>query len=135
MAKYKQIYIDIYKRNVFIFIGTHRDFKRWVEDEFKDDEDYDNFINYVITQESKNPDGTFWYNPGIGEGIIELRKFPKAPTEIAVAAHECLHAVFHMLDFCGVEYNINSSGESHTYMLEFILRELLNLKDYKTYDA
>ena len=135
MAKYQQIYIDVYKRSIFIFLGSHKEFKLWVQDYFKDDSDYSDFARYVEDKESNNPQGTFWYNTNIGEGVIELKKFPKTAKEIATATHECLHAVFHILDYCGVEYNPNSSGESHTYLLEYIVANLLNINNYKNYDT
>lgn len=132
MAKFKQIYIDIYKRSIFIFVGNHNQFIDWVSDEFKNDPDYKGLINYVHSVNKVNSLASFWYNGSIGEGIIEIPKFPKTSTEIAYCAHECLHAVFHILDYCAVYYDKDSSGESHTYLLEYLLKELLTFNDYET---
>ena len=30
MAKFKVIYIDIYKRDITVFIGSHDEFKSWI---------------------------------------------------------------------------------------------------------
>lgn len=130
MAKYKQIYLDIYKRSVFIFIGSHNQFVDWVTDEFKNDYRYQGFIKYVHEVEKKTSLASFWYNGSTGEGVIEIPKFPKTPTEIAYCTHECLHATFNILDYVGIEYNKDSSGEAHTYLLEYLVKELLTLNDY-----
>lgn len=136
MAKFRSIYIDVYKRNVYIFIGEHQEFIEWCKDFFKKDEYYADFINYINKQDkTPNLQGTCWFNSIIGEAIIELPKVPKNHKEIATAVHECLHAVFHILDYCGVERQINDSGESYTYLLEYITSNLLNLKTYNNYDA
>lgn len=131
MAKVKQIYIDIYKRSIFIFVGNHNQFINWITEEFKNDSDYEALIDYVHEVDKGNTQASFWYNGAIGEGIIEIPKFPRTPKEIAYCTHECLHAVFHVLNYCGVEYDKESSGEAHTYLLEYFVRELLKFDDYK----
>lgn len=130
MAKFKQIYIDVYKRSVFVFIGSHNQFVDWVADEFKNDRNYEGLIKYVHEVDKRPSLASFWYNGLTGEGIIEISKFPKTPKEIAYCAHECLHAVFHILDYCGVKYNKESGGEPHTYLLEYLIYRLLTLNDY-----
>lgn len=131
MAKYTYIPVDIYKRGITVFIGSHKEFKSWVRDYYKNDEDYQNLIDYVCNNDTYNTLGVFWYNGSTGDGIIELPRFPKSAKEIAVAAHEVLHAVFHILDYCGVNYSKESGGESHTYLLEYMLSNLLNIDNYK----
>lgn len=130
MARFKQLWVDIYKRSIFIFIGNHKEFKAWIVDEFKDDPAYKGLIKYVDEIEKDDALASFWYNGQIGEGIIEIPKIPRTPKEIAYCAHECLHAVFHLLDFVGIEREKGTSGEAHTYLLEYFMKELLTLKDY-----
>lgn len=131
MAKYTYIPVDIYKRGITVFIGSHKEFKCWVSEYYKDDVEYQGLIDYVHTREDYNITASFWYNGSTGDGIIELPKFPKSAKEIAVAAHEVLHAVFHILDYCGISYSKESGGESHTYLLEYVLSNLLNIDNYK----
>ena len=131
MAKFKQIYLDIYKRNLFIFDGNHIEFLNWLNNEFKNDKEYQGLIKYANEVERYEPLASFWYNPTIGEGIIEIPKLPKTAKEIAYCAHECLHAVFHVLDYVGVKYDENSSVEAHTYFLEYLMNELLTFDTYK----
>lgn len=131
MAKYQYILVPEYKRGIWIFIGNHREFKHWVSDHFKDDEEYQGMIKYICDKEYKNAIANFWYDKNTGDGIIEIPKFPRSPEEIGYCAHECLHAVFNLLDFVGVKYDKESSGETHTYLLEYLLSNLLTLDNYK----
>lgn len=132
MAKYAKINLDIYKRYLLIFIGTHREFKVWVDEYYKYDKIYDNLTN-VILDSDDNAQASFWYNPMTGDNIIELKKFPRTSEEIACAAHEVLHAVIKLLDFVGVEFKQGGANEAYTYLLEYILIHLLNKNNY--YDA
>lgn len=130
MAKYKYIPIDIYKRGIYVFIGNHKEFKRWVTEYFDDDPKYKGLIEYVQDLERDNALASFWYNSKTGDGIIEIPKMPRTPSEIAYCTHECLHAAFHVLDYIGVEYESNGNNESFTYMLEHLVKNLLDINDY-----
>lgn len=133
MFKWKYIEVPQYKRGIWIFIGNHEAFKRWVYEYFRESEEYHNLINYIQRQPEVNPAGTFWYNESTGDGIIEVAKFPSTPKEIATVCHECLHSVFHMLDFLGINYDKNSSGENHCYLLEYFIANILEPRNYKTF--
>lgn len=130
MAKFKFIEVGIYKRGIHVFIGNHRDFKRWVAEYFADDDEYQGLIDYVQEVDKNDALASFWYNGNTGDGIIEIPKFPRTPKEIAYCAHECLHATFHMLDYVGIEYDKDDSGEAHTYLLEYLLKNLLEIDNY-----
>lgn len=133
MAKYQFIDVAQFKRGIYVFIGRHSEFVDWVTETFKNDKDYSGFVKYVREEEYLNPAGTFWYNQYTGDGVVELSKFPRTPAEIAASAHECLHAVFNMLDFLGINYDKQSSGESHCYLLEYFIFRLLTQDNYKTF--
>lgn len=133
MIKWKYIEVPEYKRGIWIFIGNHNAFKDWITDYFKNDIEYHNLIDYVKEQPEVNPSGTFWHNEATGDGIIEIAKFPSTPREIAALCHECLHAVFIMLDFLGINYDKNSHGENHCYLDEYFIANILTPYDYKTF--
>lgn len=137
MAKYKIIPLDLFKRSIIVFIGSHKEFKRWIPYYFGDDKEYDSLIELVEENNYNDVQASFWYNGTTGEGIIELPKMPRTPKEIAYTAHEALHATFHTLDYCGIEYIKNGSNETFTYLLELIISNLLEIENYKiiNYDS
>lgn len=133
MAKFKFIPINIYKRDIGVFIGSRREFKAWVIDYYNSDGRYSGLIEYIQDTRKDTAVASFWYNELTGDGIIELPKLPKTPKEIAICSHEALHATFQILDFVSVEYVRDGSNESFTYLLEHILYNILDVSNYKTY--
>lgn len=127
--KYQVIQVNPYKRSVVVAIGSHKEFKAWSEKYFneKDDED----ILDLIRESDGSSQAYFWFS-STGESIIEIPKFPRTPKEIAYCAHEALHAVFHILDYVNVDYEKDGANECFTYLLEYILSELLTFENYKT---
>lgn len=132
-AKYKYIPCDIYKRGVFLFIGSLRQFKDWVKEEFtyKDEED---FVNMVLSlEEGKVGMASFNYDYNNGQSAILIPKYPTTPKETAALAHELLHATFFIMDFCRVEYVSNSNNEAFTYLHEHLVRNAFETTGYKNY--
>ncbi len=128
MAKFKTIDIELYKRDITIFIGSHYEFKDWLL-QYKVPTSWEQLIESIIESDDSAL-ASYWYNK-YGNGIIELPWHPKSSYEISVAAHEALHATFRVLDYVGVEYVINSSNESFTYLHEYILEKILNYDNYQ----
>lgn len=129
MAKYKNIHIDIYKRDITVFIGSHSEFMEWIKNN-EPSEKWENLIQLIINSDD-SAEASFWRNTFNGNGIIELQSHPKSSSEIATAAHECLHAVMHILSFVGVSYIEGDSNEPYTYLLEYLLENILDYNDYK----
>lgn len=134
MAKYKLITVNIFKRGIMIYIGNHNTFVRFVKEYFKDDSSYEDLVNFIRDSNYDNPAASCWFNRNTGEAIIELKRFPKTPSEIAIATHECLHAVIHVLYFCGVDFVPDGNNETYTYLLEHLVKNLLENKDYINID-
>lgn len=129
MAKFKVINIDIYKRDITVFIGTHSEFQEWVA-QYRVPESWEQLVESIIMS---NDDAlaSYWYNRNNGNGIIELPFHPKTAEEIATAAHEALHATFRVADYVGLEYMPGGSNESFTYLHAFILENIFNYDNYK----
>ncbi len=130
MAKVKYIPCDIYKRGITVFIGSVQELKRWVQHEYKDESEkcFVNMIEHL--PETSSSAASFNYNNMDGTGIVQIYKFPRTPKEIATLEHELLHATFHVLNFCHVEYCIDGSNEAFTYMLEHLTRWALEKEGY-----
>ena len=129
MARVKYISCDIYKRGVHVFIGTHKQMmkyakKEWVEEEYKD------FLETL----SRETDGYATTYYGDGECLVLLPKLPNNPVDISVAAHELLHAADYILWYSGVyRYGKNEiSNEAYTYLLEHLMRNVLEKEGYET---
>lgn len=129
MAKYKVIHIDIYNRDITVFIGSHEEFIDWVSN-CDCPASWDDLIETIKNSDNEHVEASYWYNSNNGNGIIELAYHPKSPYEIGVAAHESLHATFRILDFIGVPLYKDEANESYTYLHEHILKNLLSFDDY-----
>lgn len=128
MAKVKYIPCDIYKRGISVFIGTLDEFKTWVKKEYTDKEEKD-FVRMVLGLEECGM-ASFNYNNMDGQGVVLISNYPETPKEHAALEHELLHATFHVLNFCHVEYCIDGSNEAFTYMLEHLTRWALEKEGY-----
>ena len=129
MAKYKNIRIELYKRDITVFIGSHEEFKEWIKKC-----DFPETWNTIITQILKsddNAEASYWYNNNNGNGIIELKKHPETTEEICTAVHECLHCVIRVLSYIGIPCVEYAANEAYTYLLEYILTNVLDYKGYE----
>ena len=129
MAKYKCIRIELYKRDITVFIGSHEELKEWIKTN-ECSKTWSNIINEILESDD-NAEASYWYDSVNGNGIIELHYHPKSPKEIAIAAHECLHATMRTLSFIGIPCFENEANEPYTYLLEYILEQVLDFNDYK----
>lgn len=129
MAKFKVIHIDIYRRDITVFIGSHEEFKEWIAT-CEVPTSWEQLTEAVIESED-NAEASYWYNNNNGNGIIELKKHPESKEEIATAAHECLHCVMRILSYIGIPCVEYEANESYTYLLEYILINVLDYNNYK----
>lgn len=128
MAKYKVIPVDVYSRHVTVFIGSHDEFKDWITS-YDVPNSWEQLVENVVNSDD-DALASYWYNSNNGNGIIELPWHPKSPYEVSVAAHEALHATFRIADYIGVDYVVNASNEPYTYLLEYIVRNILDYENY-----
>ena len=128
MAKYKIIPIDLYRRDITVFIGSHDEFKDWITS-YSVPASWEQLVESVSNSDDSAL-GSYWYNSTNGNGIIELPYHPEKPAEIAIAVHEALHATFRMADFLGIEYVVNGSNEPFTYLTEYLVTNILDYNNY-----
>ena len=132
MAKVKFIPCDMWKRGIYVFIGTLFELKDWVFNETKD-EWSEEFLDMIRgLDETKIGIASCNYDND-GTSVILMPKFPKTPKELAYVGHEILHATFLMLDYCGVEYIPHSHNETFTYLDEHITRNVYEKTGYEDY--
>lgn len=130
MAEVKYIPCDIYKRGIWVFVGTLDELKLWVEKEFTC-EDENEFVDMVLGLKKRNEMASFNYDMLNGQGVVHIYKFPTGSKEYAALSHELLHATFHVLNFCNVEYAYDGNNEAFTYLLEHLMRNALEREGYK----
>ena len=130
-AEVKYIPIDIYKRCIYVFIGTLDEFKSWVKATYTYDEEKE-FVEVVLrlTEDSIGMASFNWDSNG-GTGAVLIPKMPKNPKETAALIHELMHATFWILDLCHVDYDPNGSNEAFTYLMEHLTRNALEKEGYK----
>ena len=130
-AEVKYIPIDIYKRCIYVFIGTLGEFKSWVKATYTNDEEKE-FVEMVLrlTEDSIGMASFNWDSNG-GTGAVLIPKMPKNPKETAALIHELMHATFWILDLCHVDYDPNGSNEAFTYLMEHLTRNALEKEGYK----
>lgn len=129
MAKFKVIHIDIYRRDITVFIGSHDEFKEWIST-CEVPTNWEPLIETVIDSDD-NAEASYWYNSNNGNGIIELKKHPETKEEIATAVHECLHCVMRVLSYIGIPCVEYEANKAYTYLLEYILIKVLDYNDYE----
>lgn len=129
MAKFKTIHIDIFRRDITVFIGSHEEFKTWIAS-YKVPSNWEQLVENILESDDEAL-ASYWYNNSNGNGIIELPWHPKSKEEIAVAAHECLHAVMRICSYINIPCAPYEANESYTYMLEHLL---INVLDYDNYE-
>ena len=130
-AEVKYIPIDIYKRCIYIFIGSLDEFKLWVKNTYTYDKEKE-FVEMVLrlTEDTIGMASFNWDSAG-GTGVVLIPKIPKTPKETAALIHELMHATFWILDFCHVDYDPNGSNEAFTYLMEHLTRNALEKENYK----
>lgn len=128
MGKYKVIPVDLYKRHITVFIGSHDEFKNWITS-YDVPDNWEQLVENVSASDDSAL-ASYWYNSTDGNGIIELPWHPESAYQVSVAAHEALHAVFRIADFVGIEYVINGSNEPFTYLLEYLVTNILDYDNY-----
>lgn len=129
MAKFKVIHVDIYRRDITVFIGSHDEFKKWVS-QYDATDSWKELVENVL-QSNDDAEASYWYNNNNGNGIIEIKKHPESKEDIATAAHECLHATMRILSYVGIPCVEYEANEAYTYLLEYLL---LNVLDYNNYE-
>ena len=137
-AIYKYIHCDVYKHGVSVFIGDCESLRKWAKKVYREPNEQDliQSIEAHCTDENyfENDVAARIYNSDSGQFIVHLPSFSfdYNPIDISNLSHELLHATFLILDFIGMEYSYNGNNEAYTYLHEFLLKNALIEKGYKS---
>jgi len=98
--KLKEIRISMgmFDFDVICVVGNYENAVKYSAWKFEDD-----FVIELGESSNKNykPRGKCFFRAGYVP-VIWMPQRPKTPREIATLAHECLHAVFHLLDWAAI---------------------------------
>lgn len=130
MGKFKYITADVYRRGIYIFIGTRKELYDWAKKTFNKESDEELIHTLKEGLTNTTSIGTT-YCLECGQSLVWLPKLSLTPRGIGNLAHELSHATMSLLDFIGVEYHYSGSNEPYTYLLEFFITKALEKRGYK----
>ena len=130
MGKFKYITADVYRRGIYIFIGTRKELYDWAKKTFNKESDEELIHTLKEGLTNTTSIGTT-YCLECGQSLVWLPKLSLTPRGIGNLAHELSHATMSLLDFIGVEYRYSGSNEPYTYLLEFFITKALEKSGYK----
>lgn len=126
MAKIKKIPLDIYKRDIAVFIGSSEELLKYAKKKLKSPRLAE------LVEEDDVDYAACCYHIDCGQSLIHLPSFPTTPEDISNAGHEALHATFNTLSYCGV--NVTGDGdEAFTYLFGWILKNILDKHGYERF--
>lgn len=131
MAKTKYINVDVYKTGVRIFVGTHKEFIKYVKDMASK---YNYYKELISLAENRDTTATasFYWEANSRTLIVEVTSLKFNYIKLSEVVHELDHAAFYILDDCMVYYGPeDESKEAHTYLLETLVRETFNKEGYE----
>lgn len=131
MAKTKYINVDVYKTGVRIFVGTHKEFIKYVKDMASK---YDYYKEIVPLAEDRDNTSvaSFYWDAKSRTLIVEVTSLKFNYSKLGEVVHELDHAAFYILDECGVYYGPeDGSKEAHTYLLELLVEGTFNKEGYE----
>lgn len=134
MARFKQIWIDIYRCAVAIFVGTQGEFKDWVNDNCKNDKAFADLVYTVNETEELPCAGRYYWIEDARCSVIMVTRLSSSYKGIGFIAHELGHASFAILRDVGIVLN-KDSEEAYTYLHEYLLTEALNPDGWEEYGS
>lgn len=130
-AQVKFISCDVYKRGIFVFIGTLSQLQAWAKNKFTDEMEKGFLQGILSTTSDSWAAAEYFFYETDGEAIVRIDQYPKTPKQYEELIHELLHATFCLLGFCGVEYVQGGSNEAYTYLLGHLTRNALEKEGYE----
>lgn len=131
MAKTKYINVDVYKTGVRVFVGTHKEFIKYVKDMASKYDYYKNLISLTENRATTSA-ASFYWEADSRTLIVEVTSLKFNYSKLGEVVHELDHAAFYILDECMVYYGPrDESKEAHTYLLELLVEETFNKEGYE----
>lgn len=133
MAKTKYVNVDIYKTGVRVFVGSHKEFIRYLKKE-GEKKNYDDYKELAEVAENRDETGaaSFYWHRLSRTLMLEVPSISYNPERMGEVAHEVAHAVFYILDECHVYIGRDDpSKEAFTYTLELIIRGIYTKSGYE----
>lgn len=132
MAKIKWIDVDIYKTGVTIFVGTHKEFIKYLKNMTSKYDYYKEIVPLAEDSRYNTSVASFYWNAKSRTLIVEVTSLKFNYRTLGEVIHELDHAAFYILDECGVYYGLeDDSKEAHTYLLELLVRGTFNKEGYE----
>jgi len=104
-------YCKIYNANIFLFIGSHKDYQKHLEKKYNLDQEKD-----------EHRQGEFCHltsDDGFNIYFIWIRRFNWLTSDYSALAHECIHASYSILNNVGIEVS-SHNHEALTYLFDSI---------------
>lgn len=125
MAKAFEVYIPIYKKCIYVLIGTPKESVEALMEQYElGDKNAETLIEHLEKHRKKSA-GIFTYNEESNTYTIWLPKEPDTIAGEAVLLHEINHAVFYLFDNLGIEHT-QASDEAYCYLSEYLYVEIMN---------
>lgn len=128
MAKAFEVYIPIYKKYLYVLVGTPKESVEALMEQYDfGDKNAETLIEH-LKKHRKNSVGIFTYNEETNTYTIWLPQEPDTIAGEAVLLHEINHAVFYLFDNLGIEHT-QASDEAYSYLSEYLYVEIMNKFD------
>lgn len=124
MAKAFEVYIPIYKKYLYVLVGTPKESVDALMEQYDlGDKNAQTLIEH-LEKNSKSSAGIFTYNEESNTYTIWLSQEPDTIAREAVLLHEINHAVFYLFDNLGMEHT-QASDEAYCYLSEYLYVEIM----------
>lgn len=130
MARVKKIDIGIYKTWITVFVGSHKEFAKWLRKD-KKDMVRKALADYVESTAGEHGGfGDFYSCDACRPSFVRVDTLKMNAEDISAMAHEMAHATFYIMR--DVEIGVNSeSEEAFAYLQGYLLEEALKKDGWK----
>lgn len=125
MAKAFEVYIPIYKKYLYVLVGTPKESVDALMEQYDlGDKNAETLIKH-LEKHSEGSNGLFTWDEYSNTYTIWLPRVPDTIGREGVLIHEINHAVFYLLDKLGMEHT-QASDEAYCYLSEYLYVEIMN---------
>lgn len=130
MAKAFEVHIPIYKKYLYVLVGTPKESVDALIWRYDFGESKPETLIEHLEKYSKTSAGIFSYDESSDTYTIWLAKEPDSIAGEGVLLHEINHAVFYLYDNLGMEHT-KESDEAYCYLSEYLYIEIMNKLEYE----